>query len=66
MEAVAGGEVRRPAPEMMTMSVELSEGHDDFLMSSVLVTEALSSFSALPESGYVVRPRRMDEGEGRY
>jgi hypothetical protein len=38
-------------PETMTMDVEPSEGHDDFLMSIALVTEALASFVATPESG---------------
>jgi hypothetical protein len=41
---------RLPAPEMMTMHVEPSEGHDDFLMRSALVREALVSFVAPPES----------------
>jgi hypothetical protein len=49
----------------MERYVAPSEEHDDFLMSMALVTEALSSFTAPPESGYV-RPRAMYEGEGRY
>jgi hypothetical protein len=51
------------APE--TMKCYVAQGHDDFLMSSVLVTEALASFVTPPESGYVVRSRAMDEVEGR-
>jgi hypothetical protein len=49
---------RVPAPETMDMYVDPSEGHDDFLMSIALLTEALSSFTAPPESGYV-RPRAL-------
>jgi hypothetical protein len=56
---------RIPAPETMDMYVDPGEGHDDFLMSIALVTEALSSFTAPPESGYV-RPRVLYEGESRY
>ena len=47
------------------MYVDPGEGHDDFLMSIALLTEALSSFVAPPESGYV-RPRALYEGESRY
>ena len=47
------------------MYVAPGEGHDDFLMSIALVTEALSSFTTPPQSGYV-RPRTLYEGEGRY
>jgi hypothetical protein len=56
---------RIPAPETMDMYVDPGEGHDDFLMSIALLTEALASFTAPPESGYV-RPRAMYEGESRY
>ncbi len=56
---------RIPAPETMDMYVDAREGHDDFLMSIALVTEALASFTAPPESGYV-RPRALYEGESRY
>jgi hypothetical protein len=49
----------------MNVYLKPSEGHDDFLMSIALLTEALASFVAPPESGYV-RPRAMYEGEGRY
>ena len=54
-----------PPPETMDRYMDPSEGRDDFLMSIALVTEALSSFSASPESGYV-RPRALYEGESRY
>jgi hypothetical protein len=57
---------RIPAPETMDFYCAPTESHDDFLMSIVLVTEALSSFSAPPQSGYVVRPRMLYEGESRY
>jgi hypothetical protein len=33
------------------MYVDPSEGHDDFLMSIALVTEALASFVAPPQPG---------------
>jgi hypothetical protein len=56
---------RIPAQEMMDRYVDAGEGHDDFLMSIALLTEALASFTAPPESGYV-RPRKMYEGESRY
>lgn len=56
---------RIPAPETMDMYVDPGEGHDDFLMSIALLAEALSSFSAPPQSGYV-RPRALYEGESRY
>jgi hypothetical protein len=49
----------------MDMYVAPSEGHNDFLMNIALLTEALSSFTAPKDAGYV-RPRAMDEGEGRY
>jgi hypothetical protein len=50
---------------MMDMYVDPGEGHDDFLMSIALVTEALASFTAPPESGYV-RPRALYEAESLY
>jgi hypothetical protein len=53
------------APETMDMYVDPGEGHDDFLMSIALLTEALASFTMPPESGYV-RPRALYEGESRY
>ena len=56
---------RIPAAETMDMYVDAGEGHDDFLMSIALVTEALASFTAPPDSSYV-RPRPLYEGEGRY
>ena len=50
---------RIPAAETMDMYVDAGEGHDDFLMSIALLTEALASFVAPPESGYVSRGRCM-------
>ena len=44
---------RVPALETMDRYVDPGEGHDDFLMSIALVTEALSSFVVPPESGSV-------------
>ena len=56
---------RIPVPEIMNCSVAPTEGHNDFLMSIALVTEALASFSAPKDAGYV-RPRALYEEESRY
>jgi hypothetical protein len=66
----AGSPLRRaryriPVPETMGRYVDPGEGHDDFLMSIALLTEAVASFTAPSESGDV-RPRAMYEGEGRF
>ena len=49
----------------MIVYLKPSEGHDDFLVSIALVTEALASFTAPPESGYL-RPRALYKGQSRY
>ena len=54
------------APETMDFYVTATEGHDDFLISIALLIEALESFSALPEWGYVIRSKVLYEGEGGY
>jgi hypothetical protein len=53
------------ALETMERDVDSGEGHDDGLMSSARLSEALASFVAPKEAGEV-RPRAMDEGESRY
>jgi hypothetical protein len=50
-----------PAPETRDCSLDPGEGHDDFLMSIALVTEALASCTALPQPGDV-RLKALDEG----
>jgi hypothetical protein len=42
---------RIPAAETMDMDVAPGEGHDDFLMSIALLTEALASFMAPKDAG---------------
>jgi hypothetical protein len=60
---------RIPGEHLMDMYVEASEGHDDFLMSVALCTEAVHELTLRPcvESA-VVRPRKLyeSEAEGRY
>lgn len=56
---------RLPAPETMDIYVDPRDGHDDFLMSLALLTEALPD-SVRPAASALVRPRRLYEDEGRF
>lgn len=58
LEAVAPGAVSDTGT-----GVDAGEGHNDFLTSNALLTEALVSFTAPPKSRYV-RPRTLYKGEG--
>ena len=56
---------RLPAPEVLDMYVEPTEGHDDFLISLALLTEGIAMLTA-PAASTLVRPRRLYEEEGRF
>lgn len=56
---------RLPAPEVLDMYVEPTEGHDDFLISLALLTEGIALLTA-PAASTLVRPRRLYGEEGRY
>ncbi|HET9921786.1 MAG TPA: hypothetical protein VFQ30_18235 [Ktedonobacteraceae bacterium] len=56
---------RLPAPEVLDFYVDPTDGHDDFLMSLALLTEALNTLSA-PAASVLVRPRRLYEEEGKF
>lgn len=54
-----------PAAETIDFYVEAGEGHDDFLISLALLTEAIEGM-ILPAESSIVRPKKMYEGEGRF
>jgi hypothetical protein len=54
-----------PAPETINFYVAPGEGHDDFLISLSLCTEALEGIIQ-PAASAWVRPKRLYEDEGRY
>ncbi len=56
---------RLPAPEIIDFYVAAGEGHDDFLMSLALTTEAVEGVMKPAESTLVV-PEKMYPGESRY
>lgn len=55
---------RLPAPAILDMYVDPAEGHDDFLISLALVTEALSGLTA-PACSTIIPSRRM-YSDGRF
>jgi hypothetical protein len=56
---------RLPAPDVMDFYVDPAEGHDDFLMSLALLTEATSALN-MPAASAFIRPRRYYENESRF
>ena len=56
---------RLPAPEVLDMYVEPTEGHDDFLISLALLTEGIALLTA-PAASTLVHPRRLYEQESRF
>ncbi len=56
---------RLPAAETIDFYMEAGEGHDDFLISLALLTEAIEGM-ILPAASSVVKPKRLYEGEGRF
>ncbi|HLX55946.1 MAG TPA: hypothetical protein VKR83_02885 [Ktedonobacteraceae bacterium] len=56
---------RLPAPEVMDFYVDPADGHDDFLISLALLTEAVQSLTS-PATSTLVRPTRLYGTEGRY
>ena len=56
---------RLPAPETIDFYVDPTDGHDDFLASLALLTEAIHTLPAPPAST-LIRPIRLYETEGRY
>jgi hypothetical protein len=54
-----------PGEGLLSMMVLPSDGHDDFLISVALCTEAIKEWSAPIVESEVVRPRRLYE-DGRY
>lgn len=56
---------RLPAPEVLDFYVDPADGHDDFLISLALLTEALNVLTT-PAASTLVRPRRFYGEEGRF
>jgi len=56
---------RLPAPEVLDMYVEPSEGHDDFLISLALLTEGIALLTA-PAASTLIHPRQLYEQESRF
>lgn len=57
---------RLPAPNLLDFYVDPADGHDDYLMSLALLTEALSALKPPALASAFVRPRRLYEDEGRF
>jgi hypothetical protein len=56
---------RLPAPDILDFYVDPADGHDDFLISLALLTEALNTLSAPPAST-LIRPKRFYQEEGQF
>jgi len=56
---------RLPAPETLDFYVDPADGHDDFLISLALLTEAVQSLAS-PATSTLIRPARLYDTEGRY
>ncbi len=56
---------RLPAPEVLDFYVDPTDGHDDFLISLALLTEALNTLSA-PAASTLIRPRKLYQEEGKF
>lgn len=56
---------RLPAPETLDIYVEPAEGHDDFLISLALLTEAIKAVNT-PAVSTLIRPLKLYEGEGQF
>jgi hypothetical protein len=56
---------RLPAPDVLDIYVDPTEGHDDFLISLALLTEGLSVLTA-PAASTLILPRRLYGEEGRF
>ncbi|MGH2508784.1 MAG: hypothetical protein ACRDHZ_15465 [Ktedonobacteraceae bacterium] len=54
-----------PAPDTITMYVNPTDGHDDFLISLALLTETLKTLNA-PAISTSIRPKPLYQGEGRF
>lgn len=57
---------RIPGEHVMDMYVDPSEGHDDFLMSVALCSEATQDLIPPPQESLVVRPRRLYHDDSRF
>ena len=56
---------RLPAPEVLDIYVDPADGHDDFLISLALLTEALQTL-VTPAASTLIRPLRLYSEEGRF
>ena len=56
---------RLPAPDTLDIYVDPTEGHDDFLISLALLTEALKAVNT-PAVSTLIRPLRLYEDEGQF
>lgn len=56
---------RLPAPDTLDFYVDLADGHDDFLISLALLTDALDA-AMLPAASSLIRPRKLYGKEGRF
>lgn len=56
---------RLPAPDILDFYVDPADGHDDFLISLALLTDALNA-ATLPAASSLIRPRKLYGKEGRF
>jgi hypothetical protein len=56
---------RLPAPDTLDMYVDPADGHDDYLISLALLTEALTNLTP-PALSASIPPRRLYRDEGRF
>ncbi len=56
---------RLPAPEVLDIYVDPADGHDDFLISLALLTEALQTLVS-PAASTLIRPIQLYGEEGRF
>ncbi len=56
---------RLPAPDTLDFYVDPCDGHDDFLISLALLTEAADTLTT-PAASSLIRPLRLYTGEGKF
>ncbi len=55
-----------PGEGLLSMEVLSEDGHDDYLISVALCTEAIRDFSMPPTESQIVRPRKFYQDESRF
>ncbi len=65
-QQLSAARYRIPSEGLLTMYVDPSEGHDDFLMSLALCCEALRSWSLPIPEAHIIKPHLSYQNESRY